>query len=494
MRTYFSKLQVKIKPVYLFLFSLGLAVIFGALLRLQRMMAEPVWLDESIYLMVARGSSVIDLLKSGHWVIDHPPGFFLLSRFWNIFDTTPLWIRLPNLGIYFVTAYFIYRLGSLFFKTIYFRFFLVTVYAIFPYFVGIEWQAVPYALALCLFISSLYFFLQIGDIKKSSNNVIYAAILMALFFYTSYESIYYFLSLILFNFILINRTSKAIVSRYIKMYSLLLLLSLPGIVVLINNFARFAMLATHLASWKWGVAQMFRDVFGIDQLLLAVIFVGLPLTYCLFMMMKKYTTPLYLVTVLIGGYFVSMTLVTSLFFYASHPKAYYYVIFLLWVLLLMILEWGVLKYGRKLVYVGVGLLFTTMFWFNPLSSWVKASYLYDSESPSPAIIRNRVVEIVADESDWILITDDELKTGSILASGYLRKYYFSCMDIPNSFECRKILEAKKPIEVVLANKNQKILGAITNPRLKQYFENIVCQNQVKCLVWDFEKQDFLELK
>lgn len=486
MRLNFQSWKIALIPI---------VVVAGLLIRYFRMVSEKVWNDEVFYLLVSKENSFIDLIKTNHWIVDHPPLYLTFMHFWSQVSTSPLWIRLPNLLFYLFSAYFVYLIGDRLFRSRLPKVLLSLVYATYPYFVSLEWQAIPYALTMWFFLASFYYLLRVFDVTSSNRNVLYCAIYLSLFFLTSFESVYYLISLFLYNIIIFSRTSSVLRGRFFKMYLLVFVFSLPELLILLSKFQLFAKLSTHWLVWMWGWEEFILEVLGIGHVLIFSFICIPPLLFCIWKMLRDKSvqgiTSL-LLTILIG-FAGLLSFVSSVFFYAYHPKAYYYVVFFIWLMALLIYEWGIVKYGRKAINVLLLMSLSSIFWFYPVKNWIRAEYMYTTDMISPVTIRNATTKLLSEDSAYVLVTDEEMQGEKWLGAYYLNKYYLECMDLAETSECQIIGESRRSKDQILAKKNQKILGVIFEPISRKHFEKGLCVFQEQCLLWDIESNEFRQI-
>ena len=464
-------------------------VAMGVLSRYWRMLTELVWNDEIFYLTIARENSLIDLLQTNHWIVDHPPLYLVFMHYWSMVSTNPIWIRWPNLIFYLISAYTLYKLGDRLFRSTGFKLLLSGLYALYPYFVGIEWQAIPYAMTFSIFMISLYCFSYVLEEDSDDKYVIYSAVFMALFFYTSFEAGYYAVSLFLICALIFPKMARIVRWRVVKMFSIAFVLVAPELVVTVGKMKEFAGLSTHWLEWKWGLDNLMVDVFGLaisPTMFGLLIFLTLALLR-LFWSERKMSLLGIIVPGLIIGFFGAVATVSSIFFYASHPKGYYYVILLIWITILLLVQSVLVKFSESKWLVYCLLLGCSVVLFNPGKGWYKAQYLYSTPQGSPFVIRESILSTLEQDSTWVIVTDEEMGEANWRDSIHFGWYYFKCLDIPTNSRCQLGVEARKDIPNKIGSENVNLIGVIIDSRARDRFERVLCTAKEKCLIWDFEK-------
>jgi lipopolysaccharide/colanic/teichoic acid biosynthesis glycosyltransferase len=470
-------------------------VTMGALLRIIRMNYEIIWNDEMFYLSVVLRTPLFDLIKTNHWIIDHPPLYFILQYFWSLVSTSAGWLRAPNIIFYLLSSYFIHKIGAKLFRSPITRLMMNAVYAFFPYFVGLDWEAIPYAMTISFFLMSMYYFWRVVTEAKL-RTIALAALFTALFAYSSFEAGYYIVSLLLFwiaAFPFINKTARW---RMIGFFCLTLILVLPEIWVLLRTFEGFAKLSTHWLIGRWEGRIMLYDVFGVSNFSFILLLSGLGAIWLIIQMLLTERTRLKTIWLgsLFGGFFIALGIVSKYFFYASNPKGYYYFILVAWMLLLSVMEWGKAKYGQKFSGAMMIFILSILVWFYPSRSWIRADYLYVADVPEPYTIREKLMEKLREDDTWLVLTDHEMGGDHDFNGYYIDSYYLTCLDMPKSSDCQRIVEARKPLQYVLKNENNKVLGVLADFKNQKYFERGVCVLQVECLVWDFPSKSFIKVE
>lgn len=467
----------------------------GAVIRFMRMINEQIWNDEMFYLSVAREHSFKDLITTNHWIIDHPPLYFLQQFFLSQISTESMWLRVPNLIFYVISSYFIYRIGLKLFKSPLNRLLLNLIYAFFPYFVSMEWQAIPYAMTITFFLMSFYYCWSMIR-ENDTRSVWLASLFTTLFFYTSFEAGYYIASLLVFWISSFQFVEKSVRLKMLAFFWLTFVLLLPELWILLGNFNDFASLSTHWLKWRWQGEMMIRDVYAINNFSIALVFIGVGISYLIFQMINDRLVRLkilFLLT-LIGGFFMMLWIVSNFFFYASNPKAYYYLFFLIWMLLLGVIEWGQMKYRKKFTVAVVIILISSISWFYPTKSWVKADYLYIANAPSPYILRDKLMTILKEDSSWVVLTDQEMGGDDELEGYYLDHYYLECLDMVDSADCLRIKDSRRTVSEVSRKRNLKVIGILTDTNSQRYFEKGLCVSQAECLMWNFKLESFIKVK
>jgi len=491
----FLSIYKMLDPKKIYLLMLLAIIIGGGIIRYIRIVQEIVWNDEIFYLSVARNEGLWAIITSSHWIIDHPPLYLLFVHFWSLVSTSSIWLRIPNIFFYLGSSLVLLKIGEQLFRQKFTRLVLSGIYAFFPYFVGIDWQAIPYSLTFLFFLGSFYHYLRIPDDKVGNKHSIYGALYLGLFFYTSFEAGYFALSIFVYNLVNFGRYPSWLKAKYIKFYVIALLLVSPELYILYKNFPQFPELSTHWEQWKWGVIPFFKDVFGIKSMGVAFSNLVWPALCVLYFGTKEkkfYSEKIILLLSILGGFGIILYLISTFFFYASHPKAYYYVLVVMFMLMLLCLEWSFKKY-RKITLIALFLIVqSSVWWFYPTRNWLQADYLHTSDKPNPIVIRENLNKILLDNPNMKLITDFQTLKGEWIKSAYLNYYYLGCMDKLDEIDCSLIAKAKLNVKNTMDNDESTYIAILFDAEARKFYEENWCKESKKCLSWDFEENMFVE--
>lgn len=478
-------------------FVVFLLIILGGILRYSRIVRETFWNDEVFYLSVARGNNLVDLLTTNHWIIDHPPLYLIFMHFWSMISTHYLWLRIPNLLFYLVSSIVLLRISEKIFQSKWTNVVMVGIFALFPYFVGLDWQAIPYSLAITFFLLCFNAYLQIPDIHRGEQAWPIAAIFLALFFYTSFEAAYFAGTIFIYNLLTFSRYGKLIQLRYLKMYGLALAVVLPELLILVKQFPSFPSLSGHWQGWRWGATSMIRDVFSVKRHLSMILSATIiPLLYASMQMLRSenlYRRNVLLLLSILLGFGGFLSLVSNTFFYASHPKAYYYFLIVGFLFVLTCLEWGMKKSKKITLLILFAFLQTSIWWFYPDKKFILAHYQYVFDSPEPILIRESISRLIEEYPGIKLVTDMELQEGKWNESYYLNYYYLNCLDLAERLDCDSIAKARTT-EDELETSETRIVGILYDEVAKAKFEHYVCFRINTCYIWSFDQDEFVKIK
>lgn len=471
-------------------------VILGGILRYLRITTEVVWNDEAFYLSVARANSLIDLLLTNHWIIDHPPLYLIFVHFWSAVSTAATWLRIPNLVFYLISSMTLIKISSQVFVSKLLSVIMVASFSFFPYFVGMDWQAIPYSMTMMFFLLCLKAYLRIPKDKSGGREWRTAAISLALFFYTSFEAVYFAGTIFLYNLIKLPSYSRTERLSYIKMYGLALVLVLPELIVVVKQFPSFASLSGHWQEWKWGATSLLRDVFSVkDNLGLFLAVTLIPMIIAITSIAKSetvYRKNVWLFLGMLFGFGGFLSLVSYFFFYASHPKAYYYFLIVLFLLFLTCFEWGMQRRRKlTLLYIFV-FMQSSIWWFYPGRSFVLADYQYSNDMPEPTMIRKSLTQLLESVPEAKLLTDMEKRKGKWVESYYLNYYYLSCLDLDDVSACEVIRGARVTQE--RGELSSSLVGIFYDDLARAEFVMSTCVQAQECYLWDFVKKEFVKVK
>ncbi len=401
----------------------------GLGLRWWRMKTELPWQDELFYWDVAR-KKLIDLVLVRHWLINHPPFYLLFEHGLHLigFETIKK-IRWFNLGFYLMSVWGLVKWGDLLKLKSWQKISGVLIYSLLPWFVGIEWIAWPYGMAIMWFIWSTYFGSKVW--LKNEGWLVWAVTTL-LFFYTSFEEGYVVGGVVVMG--LIGWLVGWIDKNYLKQMGKWLVVVGGGMLgqlwILWSRLEKFPQLTTQYLRNPWGVGELIRGLIGMgERIWVWILLVG---GVGVMRLMdgsgreKLKSDEEKMVKWLIGQvgvYFILIELGQEIFKQygggLKQPKAYYPVIFwLIW--------WLMIKMKKEIYFGGVVVGMSLIWWLNRNNvNWIMANYFYTKGGELPIELRSDLEE---GKLDYVLRGKWQNKSRSDYLM--LEKYYIYCFDLP----------------------------------------------------------------
>jgi hypothetical protein len=479
----------------------------GLWVRYLRVARELVWGEETIYLGIAKAHSIQDLLLVKHWLIDHPQLYLVWSKVWTMLGTNPFWLRLPNLIVYVLSAVMVVKIGKEIFDSRVMRIVLLGFYGLFPYFVGIEWQAVPYFLAIYFSLLSLYYAVVIIKTTTYANVVGKLGISLALFLYTSFEGLYFAGAIAIFATLayLFKQLSKVKVWQLGKSLMLAGAIFVPEVIIVFIRMQEFLTLADKFETRGYHTGEFLARLFFLPPFNWALYGVaGIAIIYGYFRFTKNKNERvilMFLTTMLIGS--AAIIYVMSVYLQeVRHPRAFYYLVFIAGAIALKLIE----GYGKLSRYVKegllIGLLLLTLRYAIVINdNWKEARYAYARPYVETLKMRSELINFLQTQNDkgepYKLVMGDNLMMGRWYEGVYLYDYYFNCLDLKDRGQCRVIQEASVVVdnnEAIKQEKGQRLVGVFVTLAGIEYFKTEVCPGQQACYIWDYQQVKFSELK
>lgn len=475
----------------------------GLFLRLQRILMKVVWGEEAIYLEVARDHTLKQLILVKHWLIDHPQLYLIFLHFWSKVGTSPFLIRLPNLAAYLVSFCFIFQIGKLVFKNHYLTYLLLAIYAFFPYYLGIDWQAVPYSMAMMFFLGSMFYLLKLIWGDQSNFSLVLLSIFLTLFLYTSFESIYFFASIIFFLFVsrLFSLLKSEIIMKVLLSFLISLLLFSPEILLVLTRVAEFPNLSLGLISGDNSIVMFLSNLFALTKFGSLELF-GLCVTLVLLAVFLlrdgEVKNPLFAV---LTSLVISPTLIyviSKSFFEVRHPRGYYFIVFEIFLTTLMMFDLSlrkskVIKWSSVVLLIVLALNYVA----RVDSVWLRDEYMHSQPYREVIELRSKLVSLInrvkAEDKSVLLLLDNNIVTGDWYEGVYLYEYYFKCLDLRNTSTCRSIREVitlDNMRDAVVVPKHDVVIGIMVSGDTSKYFLKYLCEPYEECYVWNFKYHEF----
>lgn len=500
-------MKIKLLGKYLSLIAASTIFVGGLFLRMERVLSKVVWGEEAIYLEVARDHSFKELVLVKHWLIDHPQLYLILLHFWSRLGTSPFLIRLPNMIAYLVSFCFIFQIGKLVFENSYIKYLLLGIYALFPYYLGIDWQAVPYSMAMMFFLGSMVYLLKLISGDQGKKTIAILSIFLTLFLYTSFESIYFFASIILF--LLISRVFRLVKTEVIMKILLGMLISLflfsPEIFLVLSRVREFPNLSSGLIGGDNSILIFLSDLFALSKIsvveILALLATFTSLTLLVLRDETKEKSFTLVFTSLVASpvfiYFIS-----NLFFEVRHPRAYYFIIFEIFITLLIILDHALLKsMAIKWSTIVLFIVLILNYVFRVDSKWLRDEYLYSQPYKGATELRNQLQQLLKktklENKSALLLLDNNIKKGNWYEGVYFYEYYFKCLDLKNKSSCDDIKEVKNLENIpdtFTGPKHETVIGVMVSGDTSRYFLKNVCPLYQSCYLWNFKYHEFRKIE
>lgn len=438
----------RVKPVHIFVVGVWL---LGLFIRVMRIWSELVWADEVFYLTIAKTKSLGDILFVRHWIIDHPQLYMAFQHFWTIASTKEWWLRLPNLFFYSTSVLVLWKLSGLIFKSVYARVLLVMFYSILPYYIGLDWQAIPYTFTFGFFLISFYFLVRqlFGD--KGWAMKLFYILGTTSFLYSSFEGIFYVMGV--FVFLVIGGWVLKIVNLE-KVMSLIIqssvsaVLFLPEVVIVLKRIGEMPQVAKHLIGSEFSFIEFFYFTLTAQRLDLRsgwlVVTVLVVLCFLALILSKRWAKKekvgFTLMLSLFGVGVLMIEVISKYFYMIKQPKSYYYLIMLAVVLAMVLIE----RYWRRIhVWVSVVLLLMVGGYLKEIrsgeSEWITAGYFYDTAYINPYQARDAVIHLLS-EGDMRVVIGYGTGSGGDEKYVPISDYYFKCFDLNERTLCNDLDE------------------------------------------------------
>lgn len=421
-----------------------LLLLIGIIIRYLRMWGEFWWLDEQLYLGVGM-LPFKKIVLVQHWLVDHPQVYIILSHLLSRISTNLIWLRLPNLIFFGLGFYYLNKIAYYLFEERFgYRYALLLFFALHPVFVGIDSQAIPYSLAIALFLASSYYLLTILFARVIMRmEVAWFLLSMVLWAYTSFEFIYWFMAVSMYLVVLLS--NKCLRKRIGAVFGTMIvagLLFLPEVRLVLGRMNEMKKLSNqHI------IANVFQRVgkalVGYWEAIgwgWEVVLMGLFLTVILVVIEKLLRGKKSVEMEKGGMYFwfvvvVTMIMITGvnyLVYPVGREKTFYMVnigmgvVFLQW--------WGMIK--PKMRVGGTVVLiswFVYMFIVNPGGghTWLKANQQRMGSNYNPIEVRKIITDYAkSDEREVVVYVD----RGKDFRNIPVAEYYLKCLDL-NKLEC-----------------------------------------------------------
>lgn len=213
----------------------GLSLI-GLIIRVSSAINKPLWLDEIHTYFFTQISTTDLIFQTGeYWDFAHPPGYYLLMKFWALFGSSEVWLRTPSLIAFVICIILIkkisekLKLGWTGLIPVIFFSFNAELFSR-----TIEARPYPIVMATCLY-SILLLINLLKSEKYRKKILIKLIILTSIGFYIDYAIIWLIITLIIYGFILFKHQDK-LGKQILIASSIILILIIPQLWVLITKF------------------------------------------------------------------------------------------------------------------------------------------------------------------------------------------------------------------------------------------------------------------
>lgn len=482
----------------------SIAVVMAGLhLRYYRVVNELIWGEEAIYLGIARAHSLLDILFVKHWLIDHPQLYLVFMDFWSMLGTDPIWLRAPNLVVYLLSAYIVFKIANLLFTSSLVKFILLGFYCLMPYFVGIEWQAVPYSFAIFFFWGTTYSVLSLIKSSQSREHLYSLIVFLTLFLYTSFESL--FLVTSIFVFLMILYIFSLAPFEKLKMLSLGVLLPvilfLPEVIIVLFRLKEFPKLAGHFVEKNYQIWTLLERIFLLQKTsILAYVFAAIVvLCGCRLLLrcLNIRVLALFVLSIFVTNFAV-INFISNNFFEIRHPRGLYLAVATFGILILFMVE----AYGRYLSSLKYLPLLLIILLISPNvdqvnENWLRAGYTYRRQFSESILLRDELVLFLRqkqmDHTEMYVMLDDNIPIEDWYEGVYLYDYYFKCLDLGSQDHCNLIQDSQVRVRnlLELANlKEMNLVGIFVSNNTRGYFLDEICQKQQSCYLWNLNQKKF----
>lgn len=479
-------------------------VVVGLMLRGLRILAEPVWGEEVVYVQIA-GMSIGDILLVRHWLVDHPQLYLLISHYWSLFSLSGWWLRLPSLFAYLASSYILNKIVERLYRSELSKLGVMAFYALFPYFVGLEWQAVPYAFAIMFFFMSLLACLRVFDGGFVGRNGLWLVISLSLWLYTSFESVYFVGLLFAFSFFmtLLKVLSKKFLVSLVKVLMVVGVVFLPEMIVVLIRMSELQRLSGGISWYSEGIFRFILSLFMpmVSWKVAGLLFTGL-FGYLSWRMLKlKMGVSWWFVWFVVIGTWGILSVLGDNFMDVRHPRAFYYLIMAAVMLFLGVLEQGWEYFRARMILMGVGGLVVVCMLVGYVRSprLVLATYGYHRLGMDFGRVRGSLLELLGGEGgeDLRVVLDDSVKMESWYDAAALYDYYLRCYDLSRVRwgECGLIQERRLQGDWSEEefDKQKLYLGVFGVTSSHNLFVDSCIEKEINCLVWEEELGRFEEL-
>ena len=189
--------------------------------------------DEVNYFKVANNTSYINLFLNNYWTKDDPGLYMIIEKAVISISSNIFHLRLINFVASILTGLFLYKMSYLFFSKS--NKYLLPALIMGSYlFIFLSIYARDYQLAACFLIISNYFYLKIHFSKYNVSDIVFFSIFLTFAAYTSYTTIFYIISILIFDFYCLIRKKLNIKVSFFS-FGLAGLLSLPQFIIALKN-------------------------------------------------------------------------------------------------------------------------------------------------------------------------------------------------------------------------------------------------------------------
>jgi len=269
-------------------FGVIVVVGLGIFVRCSFVLHKNLWLDESLTFAHSQ-FSLHDLVlqKNAYWDYNHPPGYFLMIKFWSFFNTSEFFLRLPSVLFYVVGAYFLKKITDFFWPR-YIALILLTYYSFHPLIVQLGTEVKMYSVMIGINIVIIYLLVRFFSRPKNWFVVNGLILLPALGFYIDYSAIWIIATIMVMAVFLIVR-GHPLKSVLLTISISICLFIIPQIIVMMSHLDEIKFLTstqhssgdlrrlglglfamyTGLAHWAWESGQfkviIFNPITGFAQ-------------------------------------------------------------------------------------------------------------------------------------------------------------------------------------------------------------------------------------
>ena len=208
----------------------------GLLLRLYLMVTKNVYTDEVLYSEIPLKYHLIDIIQANHRVKDNGFLYYIYLKIFLLFTNNIKWLRLSNIPLYIIPAYYIFRLFE-FLKYKALTLVPVFLYVFLTYFVYMNIMVSTYNLVILFAVMSIYYLFKLtynNHKKDDIRTYIYLFISLIAGFYTNYSFIYVLFLLIptLIYMFVIKKKNPTI---FLIMFLLGLIFTVPVLWQILKN-------------------------------------------------------------------------------------------------------------------------------------------------------------------------------------------------------------------------------------------------------------------
>lgn len=223
-----------------------LTTFLGIALRIGILLSKDIFTDEIFYTEVARLNSFFSLIQTDIWLKDHGQLYLVFLKIVQNLTTSIVILRFSNLILYVILSFSLYKFFSRVQRGIT-ALIPVILFSFLPYFALLNSYVSPYNFVVFFSILSFIFisrFILFSETSKDKIlNVIAFLVTSTLAFYSDYSVILFYLSLIPVIFLLYKWNEKDAEDLVLIGLGNLILV-VPGLYILSQNFQYFAALNT----------------------------------------------------------------------------------------------------------------------------------------------------------------------------------------------------------------------------------------------------------